>query len=324
MKRLSAILLLITLTVSPALGWNHTGHMIVSELTWRELSPSKREAISNLLKQHPHYALLLATNVPPGVDTNEWVFLRASLWPDMVRPSRSGGQEKPADITKYHRSQWHYINIPYVLPADAGHISPTNFTIPTTNILWALTNALTILEDPHAAPPDKAVSLCWLLHLVGDLHQPLHAATLLSDAYPQGDQGGNALAIVDASQTPMNLHSFWDQLLDTGDSYEFVASVADNIAHASQYDSRNLREYGAHKTIRSWADESFAAAVTFAYAEGNLKFADWKAYSAGKIPAADIPHLKSTYILNANDLARRRVSLAGRRMADLLNKLYPP
>src|SRR5262247_1864204 len=129
MNRFFISLILVCSTVFPALAWNHTGHMIVSELTWRDLGASKREAISNLLKQHPHYALLLATNVPPGVDTNEWVFLRASVWPDMVRPARSGGHEKPEDITKYHRSQWHYINIPYVLPADASHISPTSFTI---------------------------------------------------------------------------------------------------------------------------------------------------------------------------------------------------
>src|SRR5262245_56580808 len=322
MKPLSAILLFVTLTIVPAMAWNHSGHMIVSELAWRELSTSKKKAISNLLKQHPHYALLLATNVPPGVDTNEWVFLRASVWPDMVRPSRSGGREKPADVTKYHRSQWHYINIPYVLPADADHISPSSFTIPTTNILWALTNALTILEDRHAEPADKAVSLCWLLHLVGDLHQPLHAATLLSDAYPQGDQGGNLLGVVDASQVPLNLHSLWDQFLGAGDSYEFIASVADNIAHASQYDPSNLPEYKNHKTIRGWADESFVAAETFAYAEGELKFADWREYNSGKIPAADVPRLKSSYILNANDVARRRASLAGRRLADTLNRIY--
>lgn len=322
MKLLSATLLLAALTAVPARAWNHSGHMIVSELAWRELSAPKRKAISNLLKQHPHYNLLLATNVPPGVDTNEWVFLRASVWPDMVRPSRSPGREKPDDITKYHRSQWHYINIPYVLPADAGRISAASFTIPTTNILWALTNALTVLNDPHTEPPDKAVSLCWLLHLVGDLHQPLHAATLLSDAFPQGDQGGNLLAIADTSQTPMNLHSFWDQCLGTGDSYEFIASLADNIAYASQYDPRKLPEYKLNKTIRKWADESFVAAKTFAYSEGELKFVEWRAYNSGQIPAADVPRLKASYLLNANDVSRCRVSLAGRRLVDLLNGIY--
>src|SRR5207248_572329 len=93
MRRLSTIIWLLTATAFPALAWNHTGHMIVSELTWRDLSASKRNVISNLLKQHPHYALLLATNIPPNVDTNEWAFLNASVWPDMVRPARSGGHE---------------------------------------------------------------------------------------------------------------------------------------------------------------------------------------------------------------------------------------
>jgi len=322
MNRYLTILLLIILNTLSARAWNHTGHMIVSELAWRDLSASKRNAISNLLKQHPHYALLLANNVASGVDTNEWAFLNASVWPDMVRPSRGGAREKSSDITKYHRSQWHYINIPFVLPADAGHISASSFSIPTTNILSALTNNLAVLKDPSVAAPDRAVSLCWVLHLIGDLHQPLHAATLLSDAYPTGDMGGNSLAVVDSSQIPLNLHSFWDQLLDTGDSFEFVSLVADNIAKAPQYNPSNLPEYKSDQTIKSWADESFSAAVTFAYAEGNLKFADWKAYNAGKVPAAEVPRLKSTYILNANDIARRRVSLAGRRLAEILKKSF--
>jgi hypothetical protein len=320
MKKLLTTLSLLALAGFPALAWNHTGHKIVAELAWRNLGTAKQKALSDLLKDHPHYSLLLATNVPSAVGVDEWAFLNASVWPDMVRPARSGDSEKSYEITKYHRSPWHYINIPYVLPADAARHSAADFTIPTTNILWALSNSLATLNDPRGAPADRAVSLCWVLHLVGDLHQPLHAATLLSDKYPHGDQGGNALAVADASQTPLNLHSFWDQILDTADSYEFITTVADNIATASQYDPRNLKEYKSHRTIRSWADESFAAAVAFAYAEGHLKFADWKDYGAGKVPAAEVPRLKSTYILNANDVARRRVSLAGRRLADVLKE----
>jgi len=63
MKR-TLILLLSALFVCPVFAWNHTGHKVVAELTWRNLSPAKRKAASELLKQHPHYALLLATNVP--------------------------------------------------------------------------------------------------------------------------------------------------------------------------------------------------------------------------------------------------------------------
>ena len=62
--------------------------------------------------------------------------------------------------------------------------------------------------------------------------------------------------------------------------------------------------------------------MTFAYAEGSLKFADWRDFNSGKITAADVPHLKSTYILNASDVAKRRVSLSGARLAEELKKLF--
>jgi S1/P1 Nuclease len=308
------LVILLTIFVRPTFGWNHTGHMINAELAWRNLSASKRKAISNLLKQHPHYALLLATNVPPGVDTNEWAFLNAAVWPDMVRP----GRDKSVEITKYHRSPWHYINIPYVAPSAADHISATSFSIPPTNILSALSNSLATLAERRALPVERAVSLCWVMHLVGDLHQPLHAATFLSDTFPQGDQGGNLIAIADASQVPLNLHSFWDQLFGTGDTYECVACIADQIADARQYNPRKLGEYKGHRTIDSWAHESFEAACAFAYDEGHLKFAEWRAFSSGKVTAAEVPRLKSTYLINANEIARRRVALAGQRLADVL------
>jgi hypothetical protein len=322
MKQILIAAIALIVAVLPACAWNHTGHAIVAELAWRNLSPAKQNAISILLRQHPHYASLLATNVPYHVDTNEWAFLNAAVWPDMVRPARSGGREKSTEITKYHHSAWHYINIPYVWPADAALIAASSFTVPETNILWALTNTINTLKDSGAAPPDKAVDLCWVMHLVGDLHQPLHAATLLSEAYPHGDQGGNLLGIADSSNKPLNLHSFWDQLLDTGGSYELISKITDNIAAAPQYNPRNLAEYEKDRTIRSWADESFAAAVAFAYAEGQLRFVDWKKVEAGDIPAADVPHLKATYVINANDIARRRVALAGQRLADILKKNF--
>jgi hypothetical protein len=321
MKSILLTLILVS-TVFKTFGWNHTGHMIVAELAWRDLSPAKRKAISIALREHPHYALLLATNVPPNVDTNEWAFLHAAVWPDMIRPSRSGGHAKPIEITKYHRSAWHYINIPYIWPADAHLIAANSFVIPQTNILSALTNTLNTLENAEASVANKAVDLCWVMHLIGDVHQPLHAATLLSESYPHGDQGGNLLGIADSSNKPLNLHSFWDQLLDNGGTYETISMIADNIAAASQYSPENLPEYKRNKTAASWANESYAAAVAFAYAEGQLKFADWKAFEAGQIPAAEVPHLKATYVINANDIARRRISLAGKRLADLLKKSF--
>jgi hypothetical protein len=317
------ILLLICFLSAPCLqAWNDTGHMTVAELAWRNLSTSKRNAISTLLKQHPHYSLLLATNVPTDVDTNEWVFLKAATWPDMVRPSMDSAHPKPVEITKYHHAEWHYINLPYIWPADAGHLSATNFPAPATNVLWALTNAVNTLKDPHAAAADKAVSLCWVLHLLGDLHQPLHATMMFSDAYPKGDEGGNALAVAESGNKPTKLHAFWDDLLGGGSSYHFIDTVADSIANAPQYAPSNLKDYKNHTTWPSWAKESVAAAEAFSYLDGDLQFADWSDYDHDKIKATDVPVLTSSYVINANDVAKRRVSLAGKRLANLLKTLF--
>jgi hypothetical protein len=320
MKR-TLILLAGTFFAFPAFCWNHTGHKVVAELAWRDLSAGQRKAAGDLLRQHPHYALLLATNVPAGVDTNEWAFLNAAVWPDMVRPARGEDREKPAEITKYHRSPWHYINIPYVWPSDSSKISASSFTTPPTNILWALSNQLDVLRDPKASAPDRAVSLCWVLHLVGDLHQPLHAATMLSEKFPRGDMGGNSLGVHDG-HAPLNLHSFWDQILGDSDTYIGITLLSDIIVFASQNEPTKMSEYKHDKTIGSWADESFAAAIAFAYDEGHLQFVDARDSQSGKVRAADVPHLKATYIINANDVSRRRISLAGKRLGDLLKKSF--
>ena len=320
MKFIFAVFIVFTFLVLEAEAWNGTGHMVVAELAWRGMSASHRHAISKLLKQHPHYQLLLAKDHPADCDLDEWVFLQAATWPDMIRPARAGDEEKPSGVTQFHRSQWHYINIPYVWPADAGGISTNGFNIPATNIVWALNNSAQMLGDKRLSAAERAVSLCWVLHLVGDIHQPLHAATLLTQAYPRGDMGGNALAIVEASGKPMNLHWFWDQLLDSGHTYTSISVLADTISGAPQNDPRRLAEYRSDKTAESWARESYRAAIAFAYADGQLKFADWKAFAAGSVAATEVPRLGSAYVINASDLAHRRVSLAGRRLRDLLER----
>ena len=85
--------------------------MTVAELAWRKPYTTERNAVTVLLRQHPHYALLLATNLPAkATDTNEWIFLRAATWPDMVRPSRDAAHPKPKCITGLHLADWHNTN----------------------------------------------------------------------------------------------------------------------------------------------------------------------------------------------------------------------
>src|SRR5688572_25357309 len=113
MRKTFCSLLALTLVPLAVEAWNDAGHRVVAELAWRKLSRNERKAASDLLQQHPHYEVFLASNVPKEVDTNEWVFLTAAVWPDMVKPSRAGLPPKDVSITKYDLYP-HAIGYPFV------------------------------------------------------------------------------------------------------------------------------------------------------------------------------------------------------------------
>ena len=108
--------------------------------------------------------------------------------------------------------------------------------------------------------------------------------------------------------------------MGAADTYDAVAMLSDSIANARQNQPSNLPEYRKNKTIGSWADESYAAAVSFAYCEGQLNFVNWRSLDSAGGKGADVPKLRATYILNADMIGRRRLALAGHRLADLLKK----
>src|SRR5436309_250860 len=81
---------------------------------------SHKLAIAKILQAHPHYKRFLIADRPAQVSEAEWAFLRAGVWPDWVRPSRNKPRPDEQELVrKYHKSDWHYVNLPYILPADA-------------------------------------------------------------------------------------------------------------------------------------------------------------------------------------------------------------
>ena len=161
-----------------------------------------------------------------------------------------------------------------------------------------------------------------VLHLVGDLHQPLHATMMFATNFPHGDRGGNSLAVAEPGHRPVNLHAFWDDILGNGSSYPFIDLLADMLDTGSTYDAMKMKEYKNYKSYPSWAAESLVAAQAFAYLDGQLQFAAWDDFSTNKISAAAVPVLSASYVTNAEDVARRRVALAGKRLANILKKLF--
>jgi hypothetical protein len=129
----------------------------------------------------------------------------ASLWPDQTR-----NYNDPSTFPN-----WHFVDSPLIAPSFPFRGSPT----PRDNILSGIGKSKAILRSRSALAQHKAEKMSWLIHLVGDVNQPLHCATLINSFYPapEGDRGGN-LFYVEASGTsePQNLHSLWDGLLGQG------------------------------------------------------------------------------------------------------------
>jgi hypothetical protein len=281
------------------------------------MGPAEREAASDLLRQHPHYNALLAADVPAGVDTNEWVFLNAAAWPDWVRPAKSGQPPKPLSITKYDGYP-HAIGWPFVLPSDTNHISLDNFFIAKPNAEMVLSNSLATLRNRNASAHDRAVSLCWAMHLYGDLHQPLHAANLVTRSRPHGNDLGGLIIVRDQHGRQIELHSFWDRLLGLDFSYKATATAAAELAAAPELQRAGLEELQDNRTIPAWVQESFRVAVNFAYAADRMQFVHADALAAGSVSPSAIPALRPEYVREARQIARRRLALAAWRLGDEL------
>src|SRR5262249_16737945 len=149
-----------------------------------------------------------------------------------------------------------------------------------------------------SSSPDelKSYDLVWLLHLIGDIHQPLHAATRVSGSDPQGDAGGNFVKLDCAK---CELHFFWDDLLGTKSDLPIVMKAAARLQKAKP-------ALVARSDEKEWIAESFQEAQRMVYAP--------------PVGPGDGPFtLSPQYKKRARTLARQRVALAGTRLANLLN-----
>ena len=164
--------------IGSAAAWNTKGHFTVAKLAWHQLTPEQRATSTAILKAHPHYEEFLADEKPEEVDLDEWVFSRASYWPDWIRNHHAEEYSKPT---------WHYISAGFVPPYSK--FDPAELELPQPNVVTQITESIEKLRSGTEA--EKPIYLCWLLHLVGDIHQPLHNCSLLSETFPEGDRGGN-------------------------------------------------------------------------------------------------------------------------------------
>jgi len=306
-------------------GWGPGGHRVVANLAYDRLDPAVRSKIVECLRQHPDFKKRFAGKMPDdiaeGPDEDRWIFLQAAIWPDLVRP-----------FPPFHHGSWHFMNIPFFLtPHDQAALQDVikpnvSLTIPHPltpaahehmNCAQALKLCLQELNDSHTTEGEKAICYCWVLHIVGDIHQPLHSTGLVTRGRfntAEGDRGGNSIKIKQGK----NLHSFWDGLLGGDQTLNSIrqrsAAIlgSDKLKQAAEKASSQL-------AIEVWLQESNAMAKNFAY--DKLVLDEVAAREADAMQPLQKVDLPVEYRKEAGRLAQQRVAEAGYRLAEVLKQV---
>lgn len=334
-----AAMLAIGFLASPVWAWNDAGHMVVARIAWLRLTEAQREAVFQRMKAHPHFETSLIYKRPENASDAEWAFLRASTWSDYIRPPKTYSKEEVAahERHKFHRGVWHYVNYPYRSGQKESAL-PRDPLPNETNIIPQIEQSLSILSgktklDPGAvaglsAEANDAVRFCWLFHLVGDLHQPMHAVALVDEKlFPEGDhgdQGGNLLAIRRSeSDKPMRLHACWDGMLGYDSRFDAVCKMAEELTHDPALAPDKFPELTQHLKVRDWAGESFALAKTYIYRDGKFPQVRYADYDSRQVTSDKVPALTEAQAAESYQIARRRIALAGYRLAEALKSTIP-
>jgi len=215
------VLGLAMLFATPAAAWGPLAHRVIARVAARHLSPAARHEVGQLLG---------------GASLAD-----VSFWADEIREQRP------------ETARWHYVDIP-VRANDYRPGRDCRLTPRGDCIVAALERERAVLADHAASDARRAEALRWVVHLVGDLHQPLHCAD-------DGDRGGNEVHVTLLGR-PENLHAVWDAglLAVSGQSERaWEDRVARRLAGA---DLHRLRR----GTVVEWTLETHRAAVEHAYA----------------------------------------------------------
>ncbi len=248
-------LLTLTAAAPATFRWGVEGHHVVARVAAARLTPRARAEADRLL----------------GGQSLESV----STWADEIR------HDRPAT------APWHYVDIEL---GDTSYVAARDCPKDDCAVA-AIHDELAILSDPARSDSARAEALRWVIHLVGDIHQPLHG----SDDH---DKGGNAVEVTYRGN-PVNLHSLWDTgLLQTlGDEDAVVARIDNELTHRDDLDAL------AKSTPAQWAMESHDIARRVVY---------------GMLPPSH--DIDSAYVAAAQPVIVERLLRAGVRLAALLNQ----
>lgn len=292
----------VAFTPTAASAWHNQGHMMVAEVAWNRMSSGAKCRAVWLLNSDTEYAR--GINNPTGINWRKALFVNAATWPDRIKANTSGFHDD--SVTSPHAAQnvgygdklrhkyWHFAD--FEVPNTGMH------PVPAVNALERIKLFTQALSDPTTSKPLKTYDLAWLLHLVGDVHQPLHMADQFGPAWSDGnDRGGNGIPVDYTGY--QELHGFWDGAPGNADNktvLKVAIDAADLLPVPPATDA-------AISSVDTWGQESYDLAVHQVYVPPVI------------LQSAATVTPTPQYVTNAQTISRARVALAGVRLANLLN-----
>ena len=282
---------------STSYAWWEAGHMLVADIAYANLNSNAKKVVKDLLPYMD--AESTARNSYSYNQTNpNYSLMAISHWPDDLHAF-------PNYLSTTRT--WHYIEDAY---SEDGTEIPS--IIPRDNVVWAINQFRNHLGQKKANKYSRARALAYLVHFVGDIHQPMHCAELHSAILPNGDRGGNSYKIYykeDNGDVIHNLHALWDSALRV-------------------YPKKNYpHDVNKPKDINALM-KLISADYPRSYFKEELKILDPDQWHQESHAIAKIAHQTKfdskpteSYISSNTELAEQRIVLAGYRLAEILNKI---
>jgi hypothetical protein len=301
----------VVLALAPrAWGWGCRGHETVAALAEKHLTAEAKTALLAMLTANPIDPALKRYCGETGLDP----FVGSATWAD---------DERGKDPST---APWHYLDIP--LGAREGQAQAGSFCGADGCVTRAITEQLAILKDKNAAGAKRAAALRFIIHFVGDMHQPLHGIT-------NSDRGGNCVALQYFRRKPHdhnnsyapNLHHIWDtEIPESQMQGAGPAEFADTLDASFAGSFAEWQAGGVQ--LERWAWESHDHAVETAY--GALGTAVAVEPDVPVKSCADDNNIgqrmlhkhivvNATYRDQAASVAEERLAQAGIRLAMILN-----
>lgn len=312
---------------SPAGAWDHPGHMATAAIAFAEIERQRPELIKKiglLMMKHPDPApFWVATQGATGKERARRMFIQAARWPD------------DAKGTSHDRNTWHTARFAVIAddaPEGSKAIVKARGGRPAGDALEALMLNAAMLANPESSSGERALALSWMMHIVADIHQPLHVSDLFSKDFPAGNPAGTMSYVWDPLQdSAMPLHLLWDSNTRRSTKLADVDGYAREIMEKFPRSALpELKPYGGPDDFERWARAAHQIAQDWAFDIEAVPDPDKdqdQEKLVGKMvryildgvsPVDEAPKVPAEYWEKLQKEVPRLLALAGYRIADII------